>query len=121
MRLPRAAVSICALAFTGACAPHAPSPEPPRAPQPDAGTELKKVREALQVTPWELVFSGVRGGVGGAETVSARNLIDRTVEVRAIAVVGEDAGLFRLRELPELPAHVLPKKQVSVSVAFAAP
>jgi hypothetical protein len=53
--------------------------------------------------------------------VSARNLIDRTVEVRAIAVAGEDAGLFRLRELPELPAHVLPKKQVSVSVAFAAP
>jgi hypothetical protein len=122
MRLSRAVVPICALATAGACAAHAPpQQEAPLAPSPDAGTELKKVREALQVTPWELVFSGVRGGVGGAETVSARNLIDRTVEVRAIAVVGEDAGLFRLRELPELPAHVLPKKQVSVSVAFAAP
>jgi hypothetical protein len=121
MRLSRAAVLICALAPAGACATHARPQEPPHEPTPDAGTELKKVREALQVTPWELVFSGVRGAGGGAETVSARNLIDRTVEVRAIAVVGEEAGLFHLRDLPELPAHVLPKKQVSVTVAFAAP
>jgi hypothetical protein len=119
MRLARTA--LLTLATAGGCATGAPPKEPMAEAPPDGGSELKRVREALQVTPWELVFSGVRGASGGTETVSARNLIDRTVEVRAIVVAGEDARLFRLNDLPELPAHVLPKKQVSVSVAFAAP
>src|SRR3954451_24701557 len=105
--------------LAGACVAHTPPPPPLPAPgPPDAGSAVNKVREALQVTPWELVFSGVHGAAGGSETVSARNLLDRTVEVRAIAVLGEEAALFRVRDLPELPAHVLPKKQVSVSVVF---
>jgi hypothetical protein len=122
MRLPRILLAPGALLVAGACAPRTPPPAPPPPVQaPDAGSELSRVREALQVTPWELVFSGVRGSAGGAETVSARNLLDRMVDVQAIAVVGEESALFRLRDLPELPAHVLPKKQVSVTVAFAAP
>ena len=79
------------------------------------------MREQLQVSPWDLVFCAARGAAGGDESVSARNLTAEPVEVRAIFVTGEEAGLFRVGGLPPLPVTLAPKGTTSVSIAFAAP
>jgi len=91
----------------------APAPPPP-------GTEVEKMRQELQVAPWDLVFCSVRGTGAVDESVSARNLTDQPVEVRAIFVTGEDGTLFRIGDLPSLPVTVPPKGAMTVSVAFTA-
>src|SRR5262245_43069769 len=109
------------LAAAGACGttkPPAPPPAPAAPPAPP-GMQVTKQREELQVAPWDLVFSGVRGAADATETVSARNLVDHVVEVRAILVVGEQSAVFRVRDLPELPARLAPKGKISAGVAFA--
>jgi hypothetical protein len=88
---------------------------------PLAGTQVEKVREQLQVTPWDLVFCAARGSGSVNEGVSARNIVDETVEVRAIFVTGEDAALFQLGDLPPLPAALPSKERLSVAVTFAPP
>jgi hypothetical protein len=80
---------------------------------------VEKVREELQVTPWDLVFSGVRGAGEKTETVSARNMAAGPVEIRAITLAGEQASTFRLNDIPALPTKLPPKASLSVTVSFA--
>jgi hypothetical protein len=82
---------------------------------------VEKVREQLRVTPWELVFSGVRGAPEITQGVSVRNMVDEVVEIRAITLRGEGAGTFALRDLPSLPVRVAPRAWASWQVAFAPP
>lgn len=107
------------------CAPAAKqSPPPPVAPPPsaaDEGSRVEKVREELQLAPWDLAFSAVRGTGVATETVTARNLTDEPVTVRALPVLGDGAPPFELRNPPKLPAIVPPKGQLSVEVTFAPP
>jgi hypothetical protein len=79
------------------------------------------MREELQVAPWELAFSGVRGEGGMQETITVRNLVDRPVELRSIQVVGDGAPLFALLDLPALPVVIPAKRTMSVGLAFRPP
>jgi hypothetical protein len=118
--LPGAAAVAAVAALAAGCATSGAKAAPVAAPAPPPGTEVEKMREELQVAPWDLVFCSVRGTGGVDESVSARNLTDQPVEVRAIFVTGEDGTLFRVSDLPELPATVPPKGVVTVSVVFKA-
>jgi hypothetical protein len=110
-----------ALAAAACAGTRPPAPAAPAAPPGASGQVVEKVREELQIAPWDLALSASPGSVGAPETVSARNMADAPVEVRAILVLGDDAALFRLDDLPELPARVPPRGRVSVSVALAPP
>jgi hypothetical protein len=110
-----------ALAAAGCAGPPRPPPAAAAPPPVPSGPVVEKVREELQIAPWDLALSAAPGQAGPPETVSARNMADAPVEVRAILVLGEDARLFRLDDLPELPARVPPRGRVSVSVALAPP
>jgi hypothetical protein len=105
------------------CAATPPAPVVVTAPGPaePEGGRVEKVREKLQVAPWELAFNGVRGESALSETVNARNLVDELVEVRAILVMGEQASVFRLQDVPALPARLGRKGSVSVTVGFSPP
>jgi hypothetical protein len=112
------------LAAALGCAPTAKqSPPPPVAPPKRAaeGMRVEKVREELQLAPWDLAFSAGRGTGVATETVTARNLTDEPVTVRALPVLGDGAVPFELRNPPKLPAIVPPKGQLSVEVTFAPP
>jgi hypothetical protein len=113
------AISLCLSLAVAAC-----RPPPPRAPRPvlppdAAGPRVQKVREDLQVTPLEAVFSGVRGESPAEESVGIRNLGSTPVQLSAVEVVGQDAAVFRLTALPDLPVTLVPSAQVSVGIAFA--
>ncbi|HET6147191.1 MAG TPA: hypothetical protein VFH68_06630 [Polyangia bacterium] len=111
------------LAVAG-CASASP-PRPVTAPAPvapaGAGLRNEKVREELQLAPWDLAFSAARGAGQVTETVTARNLTDVPVTVRALPLLGDEAAQFQLRDPPKLPAIVPPKGQLSVGVTFAPP
>jgi hypothetical protein len=111
-------------ALAAGCAPVAApkvvAPPPPPAVDPE-GMRVEKVREELQLAPWDLAFSAVRGAGIVTETVTARNLTDAPVTVRALPVLGDEAAHFQLRTPPKLPAVVPPKGQLSVEVTFAPP
>jgi hypothetical protein len=110
-----------ALAVVAGCAsapPPAPAP-PPAAAAPEPRMRNEKVREQLQLAPWDLAFSAVRGAGQVTETVTARNLTDDPVTVRALPLLGDEALHFQLRDPPKLPAIVPPKGQLSVRVSFA--
>jgi hypothetical protein len=98
-------------------------PHPPQAPRPtppaDAGPRVQKVRDDVQVTPLEAVFSGVRGEGPSEESVGIRNMGSAPVQLSAVEVVGQDATAFRLVSAPDLPVTLIPAAQVSVAVAFA--
>ena len=81
------AVGLAATLAAGCAATAASRKSEPAAPSapPPPGTEVQKMREDLQVSPWDLVFCAVRGTGGIDESVSARNLTDQPVEVRAIS------------------------------------
>jgi hypothetical protein len=104
------------------CAPVSPpravAPAPAAAIEPP-GMRVEKVRQELQLAPWDLAFSAVRGAGQVTETVTARNLTDDAVTVRALPVLGDEAAQFQLRTPPRLPAVVPPKGQLSVEVTFA--
>jgi hypothetical protein len=125
LRAPRLSPWLGLLA-AGGCAGTPPprSAPPPPAPAADlsnvnVGRRVEKVREELQLAPWDLAFSAVRGAAGQAvETVTARNLTDDPVLVRALPVLGENAALFELRDPPRLPTTVPARGQLSVGVTF---
>ena len=97
------------------------APVTPPAATAEAGMRNEKVREELQLAPWDLAFSAVRGTGAVTETVTARNLTDEPVTVRALPVLGDGSAPFELRNPPKLPAIVPPKGQLSVEVTFAPP
>jgi hypothetical protein len=119
---PALAALAGALAAAG-CAPAIaqgpPAPSTVATATADTGMRVEKVREELQLAPWDLAFSAVRGTGEVTETVTARNLTDDPVTVRALPVLGDQAAPFQLRNPPKLPAIVPPRGQLSVEVTFA--
>jgi hypothetical protein len=82
---------------------------------------VKAVRENVQVTPLEAVFSRVRGEGEAEESVAIRNMGGAPIQLSAVEVVGKDAPVYKINSRPELPITLVPSAQVSVSVAFAPP
>jgi hypothetical protein len=80
---------------------------------------VQKVRDELQVTPLEAVFSGLRGEGESEENVAIKNTSGAPIQVSALEVVGQEAGSFKITSKPELPITLVPNAQVSLSVAFA--
>lgn len=113
--------ALLTLTALAACRPPAPkAPAPAKAPPP--GLEVKAVRENLQVTPLEAVFSGVRGEGKSEESVAVRNNGTATVELAAVEIAGKDAAVFKITAgADKLPIRLVAGSQVSVSVAFAPP
>src|SRR5688572_2308562 len=103
-RVGVAATGVLALVACATTPPAPPAPAEPRRPAP--GFAVEKMREELQVAPWELAFSGVRGEGGMQETVTVRNLVDHPIELRSVQIVGEGARLFSLLDVPVLPAVI---------------
>jgi hypothetical protein len=114
-------LALAGLASCAATPPPKPAAPPAPAATADPGMRVEKVREELQMAPWDLAFSAVRGAGAVTETVTARNLTDGPVTVRALPLLGEDAAQFQLNDPPKLPALVPPKGQLSVGVTFAPP
>jgi len=117
-------VAVALLAAAVGCAPATKQSRPPAVAPPkptDEGMRVEKVREELQLAPWDLAFSAIRGTGVATETVTARNLTNEPVTVRALPVLGDGAPPFELRNPPKLPAIVPPKGQLSVEVTFAPP
>src|SRR3954469_21917838 len=89
--------------------PAPPPPVPaaaPAAPPPPPGMSVEKVREELQVAPWEIALCGVRGETAASETVTARNVLAEPVTVNAIEVLGEAAPAFKIVGRPVLPTVI---------------
>jgi hypothetical protein len=108
-----------ALLLAGSCATAPPAPPPP--PAPVGSVQVEKVRDELQVTPLELVFSGPRGAVEEEQAVGIRNTGAGPQDLVAIEVVGEQAGSFRLNLGVQLPLILRPASQLAVAVSFAPP
>jgi hypothetical protein len=85
------------------------------------GLSVEKVREELQVTPLELVFSGVRGETRAEEYVSLRNTGGAPLQVVQIDVVGRDPALFQLSFASRLPLTLAPGGQAALTIGFAPP
>jgi hypothetical protein len=78
-------------------------------------------REQLQVAPWEIALSGVRGEAGPTEMITARNLVDRPVTISAISVTGAEASCFSLKGVPALPVTLPAKGSVTVELGLQPP
>jgi hypothetical protein len=105
-------------ALAGCPTPRPRGPKPAAAP--DTGSRVQKVRDDLQVTPLEAVFSGVRGEGETEQSVAFRNTGTTPIQVSAVEVVGDaTAAPFKVTEAPSLPMMLVPAAQISVSVSFA--
>jgi hypothetical protein len=98
-----------------------PASQPAPAPVAPPGMSVEKVREELQVAPWEIAVCGVRGEPGPTETITARNIVDRPVTITAIQVMGEAAPAFKIDGRPSLPATVPAKGSLSVELTLQPP
>jgi hypothetical protein len=108
-----------ALALAALVGCRTPRPRHPRpAIGPEIGSRVQKVREDLQVTPLEAVFSAVRGEGPVEETVAIRNTGTEPEVLAAVMVAGDDP-VFRLGAIPQLPMTLVPGAQVMVAVTFA--
>ena len=128
MKLPdvlwRRVIPALLLAGCKALVPPAPPPAvavAPAAPPPAPGMSVEKVREELQVAPWEIALCGVRGETGASETVTARNVLDQPVTVNAIEVLGEAAPAFKIVGRPALPTVIPAKGSLSVDLTLQPP
>jgi hypothetical protein len=113
--------SAVALLLAGSSCATPPRTVPPPAPAALTGLSVEKVREELQVTPLELVFSGVRGETQGEEYVSLRNTGAAPLQVVRLELVGRDATLFKLSFGSRLPLTLVPGAQVAVTIGFVPP
>jgi hypothetical protein len=106
-----------------ACATTAPAPAATGKANP-VGTGVpvvEKTREELQVAPWEIALSGVRGEGETTESVTAKNLLDRPVTVSGVAVRGDAAPLFAVKSAPTFPAVIPAHGTLSVELSFRPP
>jgi hypothetical protein len=108
----RGATALLAVSCATQVAPQAAAPGRP-------AVEVEKVREVLQVTPLELVFSGVRGEARAEENVGMRNMGTAPAELAGVEIVGPDAALFGLGAGPRMPLTLAPGAQASVTVVFS--
>jgi hypothetical protein len=79
---------------------------------------VEKMREPLEVTPLELIFSGRRGATKATESVSVKNSGSEAVQVSDLRVVGTHAATFRIADAPRLPAVLRPGASLTFSVGF---
>jgi len=79
---------------------------------------VEKMREPLEVTPLELVFSGRRGATKASESVAVKNAGGDVVQVSDLRVVGTHATTFRIVDAPLLPAVLRPGASLTFSVGF---
>jgi hypothetical protein len=96
-------------------------PPPPPAAPATGSVQVERVREELQVTPLEMVFSGARGVVQEEESVALRNVGDGQVQVIGLDIVGPDAMFFRLARGARLPLTLQPAATFAIGIAFAPP
>jgi hypothetical protein len=110
-----------------ACRTPAPlvTPPPPEAnagagPQ---GVQVERIHEGLQVAPWELVFSAVRGEAvppgAGAESVGIRNAGRVALDVRGAAITGPQATTFAIEGAPTFPVRIAAGSSMNLSIVFA--
>ncbi len=95
-----------------------PAPALPAKPAPPP-FELAKLREDLQISPLEIVWSGVRGQVNVRESVGIRNVGAQAVQISSLDIGGPNAASFAVVGLPALPLALSPGKSLSVEVGFA--
>jgi hypothetical protein len=101
-------------------APKTPAPKTPAAPVAVVPL-VEKSREELQVAPWEIAMSGVRGEGETTESVTAKNLLDRPVTVASVNVLGDAATLFAVKSAPVFPATIPAHGSLSVELSFRPP
>lgn len=117
MRLAPSVVALPLLVLS--CARTQPAPTPiPQVAAPPPAPKLEKVREPLEVLPLELFFSGVRGSTKATESVTIRNTGDQPVPITELAVVGSQAGAFKLTGVPALPTILRMNRSLALSVEF---
>jgi hypothetical protein len=110
------------LLAVSACATTKPAPAPAAAAKPAlSGPTVEKTREELQVAPWEIALSGVRGEGETTESVTAKNLLDRPVTVSSVNVLGDAAPLFAVKSAPVFPATIPAHGSLSVELSFRPP
>jgi hypothetical protein len=117
-------LGLVAVCFLGACATTKPAPPPPAgaAKLPANGVPVvEKTREELQVAPWEIALSGVRGEGETTESVTAKNLLDHPVTVSSVNVLGDAAPLFAVKSAPAFPAVIPAHGSLSVELSFRPP
>ena len=114
---------VTAVCFFSACATTkpAPGPAPARKADPIGAQVVEKTREELQVAPWEIALSGVRGEGETTESVTAKNLLDHPVTVSAVNVDGDAAPLFAVKSAPRFPAVIPAHGSLSVELSFRPP
>ncbi len=111
---------LCVGVLGVACRASAPV-KPAAAPTGVADTGVEKSRGNLQITPWELFFSGVRGVAKSSEFVGIKNISAAEVQITGLAVSGDESNTFRLHLPPVLPYLLPPGQQLSVEISFAPP
>jgi hypothetical protein len=110
-------LGIAGCATTAAKSTPAAKPIDPAA----GGPMVEKTREELQVAPWEIALSGVRGEGETTESVTAKNLLDRPVTVASVNVLGDAAPLFAVKSAPVFPATIPAHGTLSVELSFRPP
>ncbi len=102
-----------------ACRSVAPSAPVTVVPTEPAPTGVEKHRESLQVTPWELVFSGDADGTAKSEPVGIKNIGAAIERVTGLRVAEDDTHLFGVENPPAFPVAIFPGKQLSIAVTFS--
>lgn len=97
----------------------APGPEP--AQMKPSSPAVEKLREYLEVTPFELIFSGLRGKTQSSESVSLKNTGPTPMQIVNLHIVGPEADSFAVTGAPGLPFVLAPMASLSFMLNFAAP
>lgn len=91
----------------------------PAAGSPGLEPNVQATREPLQVTPLEIVFSGVRGRTDLTESVTVRAVDDHPVALTGFVLEAIDAHPFRLVDAPKGPVSATKTRAVDLQVGFA--
>ena len=103
--------------FVVGCATAQPKPEV-KAAAPLPPPRVEKLREPLEVTPFELHFSGLRGAATATESVTVKNAGSAPVQVSELRVVGVQASTFKIANAPLLPLVLQPSASFAFGVGF---
>jgi hypothetical protein len=82
---------------------------------------VEKFREYLEVTPFELFFSGLRGKTQSSESVSLKNTGSIPMQIVNLQVVGTQASTFSVTGAPGMPFVLAPEASINLTLTFAAP
>ena len=118
---PAGVFAVWVLSACATAASPPPAAPPAKVPAPAAIPVVEKTREELQVAPWEIALSGVRGEGETTESVTAKNLLDRPVTVSGVNVRGDAAPLFAVKSASAFPAVIPAHGTLSVELSFRPP